>query len=259
MKTNFRPRSRASSPLTKRLAIVVAALVIGMIVFYFGRPVIVSAVRPLWLGDNAITRGIANLGLFLRDKNALAEENRILKEKISSYENLEASYRAMESARDDLLTRFGRSPLTPTLAAGVLSRPPETPYDLLVIDAGTAEGALLGDKVSLPEGGALGKVSESFESVSKVTLYTAGGVKTEAVLERGHVSVTLTGIGGGGFEFTLPRGVAVMPGDKILLPGIRAELVGVVSEIDLEPTDAEIRVLARSVINLGSIRFVSVH
>lgn len=239
--------------------LVFAALLLGIAIFYFGRPFIITLIKPLWQGENAIARGLGNLGDFFRSKDALIQENQLLRDKLVNYEALQVSLRTMEASRDDLLSRFGRSPSTSTVAAGVLSSPPRTPYDLLIVDAGEDQGVTLGDKVSLPEGGALGFVSEALANTAWVTLYTSSGVETEAILERGNVPVTLRGLGGGSLEFFLPRGLVAVRGDKLLLPGVRAELVGVVEEVDLEPTDSQMRVIGRGVRNIGSIRFVAIH
>jgi cell shape-determining protein MreC len=258
MRTTFRQRSNAGIQYRKRLALIVAVLVFGIVVFYVFRSPILSAVTPVFKAENAVSRGLSNLFGFFRSKDALINENRILKERLASYDALQSSYRTLESARDDLLSRFGRAPLGEALAAGVLAHPPETPYDILIIDAGLLDGVETGARVTLPEGGALGIVLESLDREAKVVLYSGSGVETPARLERGNVAIVLLGEGGGAMSLSLPRDVAVEVGDKILLPGIRAELIAVVVDVELEPTDSRKKVLARGVRNIRDIRFVSV-
>lgn len=258
MKTNFRQRTSATTPARKRFAIVFLTLLILGFLFSFFRSPIISLAKPVWLTENAVVGGFKNLFNFLKSKNALLEENRVLREKLSSQEILLASFRVMEGSYTELLSNFGREPLEGSVPAGVLAHPPETPYDILILDVGALDGILAGDKVSLPEGGALGVVSEVFERESKVTLYSGSNVETNARLERGGVSLTLLGEGGGAFKTILPRETAVEVGDKILLPGLRAELIGVVVHVELNATDSEKKVLVRGVENISKIRFVSV-
>lgn len=255
MKTTFRPRNSAQS---KRFGLVLGAVVLSLLIFVFLRSYVVAVVAPIWRSENAVSTSFRNTVNMVRDKNALVRENEALKERLASFETLLASYRTLESSQERLLRTFGRSGSVPGIAAGVLVHPPETPYDILIVDAGESEGVSQGSKVSLPEGGALGVVREVLWQESKVALYSGSGEETQAVLERGGVAVTLSGRGGGTFEIELPREVPVAVGDKVLMPGLRAELVGVVEDISVEPTDSVQHVLVRGVANIRSIRFVTI-
>lgn len=258
MKTTFRPRSNAGAQYRRRFTFIITALVLGIVVFYILRTPILSVVAPVFRAENAVSLGLSNFFGFFRTKESLINENQMLRARLEAFDSLQASYRTLEISRDDLLSRFGRAPISEVIAAGVLAHPPETPYDILIIDVGTDDGVEFGDRVTLPEGGALGTILESHSKEAKVLLYSSGGVETSAYLERGGVAITLIGKGGGTMSFTLPRDVPVALGDKILLPGIRSELLAVVEDIELEPTDSRMRVLARGLRNINGIRFVSV-
>ena len=82
--------------------------------------------------------------------------------------------------------------------------------------------------------------------------------KTNAVLERGLVPVILEGAGGGNFRLILQRDMAVEVGDKILSPGISPQILGIVGDVRLSPTDAFKEVLVRSPVNIFALTFVSV-
>lgn len=241
------------------MAIVIVVFAFGALALVTFRSSVLAALAPLWRGESAIGRGARNFFTILRDKESLAEENLALKERLISYDALLTENRTLESSRDELLSSFGRAEAAPGIAAGVLVHPPLTPYDILVVDAGVADGVKAGDAVSLPEGGAIGKVVEAEARESQVDLYSRSGRETPAFLERGDMAIVLVGAGGGSFKFTLPRESAVEVGDKILLPGIRSELVGVVREVTLEPTDAEKHILVSAPANIQSIRFVLIH
>lgn len=257
MKTTFRQRNSHSSPLKKRLVFVASTFLITFFAFYFFRSPIVSLSSSIWQTDNSISRGFANTLSFFKSKSELIDENTLLKEKIASYEIELSTKKVLEASLDELLMTFGREVLRDdALAGAVLRRPPETPYDLLVLDVGATSGVDVGDRVSLPEGGALGLVLEVLERESKVSLYSTSNTETNAILERNSLPIVIYGEGGGSFSATVPRDSAVEVGDKVLLPGILPELVAVVSHIEIHPTDSLKKIFLRSVANPSELRFV---
>ena len=89
-------------------------------------------------------------------------------------------------------------------------------------------------------------------------LFSTNGRETNAVLERDSVPVVLVGRGGGSFKITLPRDVLVEKGDRILSPDITSRLLAAVEDISISSTDSFQEVLARSPINIFTVRFVFV-
>ena len=144
------------------------------------------------------------------------------------------------------------------IVATVLTYPPQTPYDVIIIDAGSNDSIMLGSEVSLPEGPILGVISEVFPRNAKVKLFSSSGKETNAVLERNNIPVTLVGTGGGNFSFSLPRDIAIENGDRILSSDVTARLLAVVGEISVQPTDSFKEVLAYSPTNIFGLRFVFV-
>lgn len=215
-------------------------------------------VSPIWRTENAATRSLKNLATFFNYQKSLAEENVMLKEKLSSLE-LEIMALSRERAEENyLLTLVGRRQETNIIAAAVLTHPPQTPYDTIIIDAGSNESISLDSRVFLPEGPGLGQVSEVWPNRARVKLFTAPGEKINAVLERHGVPVTLEGSGGGNFKMFLPRDVAVEEGDRILSADIVPNLLAIVEEVNIGPTDSFKEVLAYSPANIFAIRFVFV-
>jgi len=256
MKTNYRPRNSALGENRKRLGISLIILVVAIVIFSFLRGPLTNLVSPLWKGSNIFSRTLYGAMALVRSKESLESENQALKTELDSYNELVVSARSLEASRDEVLAHFNRATTTPGIAATVLVHPPETPYDVLVVDAGSAEGVVLGDRVSLPEGVSIGQVSEISTHTSRVNLYSGSSIKTDAILERNSLPVTLMGHGGGNFEFDLPKGTAVVLGDKILSPNIRAEMVAVVGDVQSDPTDSLEHVYAGSVYNVSNLRFV---
>jgi cell shape-determining protein MreC len=257
MKTNYRPRNSAIGHNRKRLGITLGILIVGILIFSFLRNPLINITAPFWK-SNFFSRTFLGTVALVRSKESLENENQSLKAQLDSYNSLVVSSRVLEDSRDQLLTYFNRASTTPGIAAAVLVHPPETPYDMLVIDAGTSEGVALGNRVSLPEGVVIGNVSQVSTYSARVDLYSGSGNTTDAVLERNSLPVTLIGQGGSNFEFDLPKGVAVEDGDKILSPNIRSEMIAVVGDVESDPTDSLEHVYARSVVDVFTLRFVLV-
>jgi len=232
--------------------------VLGALFFSFFDSVIMRIASPLWSGENAVAGKFWSLTDFFKSKESLIEENRLLKDRLIADELSLESSRSIESLMQTLLESYGRASSTNFIAASVLVHPPETPFDVLLVDAGSAENVRTGDVVALPSGGMIGTVVETFLKNSKVRLFSASGEKTEAVLERDLLPITLMGRGGGSFEFIIPREAAVEVGDRILSPNIESGLMGVVESVEVTPTDSFKKVLVQSIVNVYTVRLVSI-
>ncbi len=235
--------------------IVALIFVFGAFFFSYFGGFVSNVITPLWHSNMFLSNGVTNLFASLRSKDTLIAENSALKEKLASDEELIVSLRTIASTRDNLILSFGRS-FQSGIPANVLVHPPETPYDIILVDAGESLGVRALSEVLTPEGSSIGIVSDVFSKSARVKLYSTSGVRSDAVLERGEVPITVTGRGGGGLEFTLPRDTVVMVGDRILTPGINASLMGMVGNIDVSPTDSFKTILVRSPINPSEIRHV---
>ena len=254
---NYLLRSKRT-PYGTRIVQIVAVFLAGFLLFTFLKGPLVSLISPLWRGENILTRSAGNFFQYWRTKGGLISENESLKNKVSSLTLQVSALDASLAGRQSLETLFNRKLSQNEVVASVLTRPPQSPYDLFVIDAGASDGVKVGDKVKLPEGALLGTVSDVFTHSAKVKLFTSAGVKTPGILERGGIPVELLGRGAGNFRVEVPRETSVMPGDKILSAEANATLVGIVEGVEAKPTDAFKTVLAASPASIFTIRFVTV-
>lgn len=259
MKTNFLPRSKRRHASHGRVIVTVTLVFVcgALLLTYFGNT-ISSLLKPLWQSDTLLHRGVANAALSMRSKDELISENVELKEQLASYEELVISFRAIASSRDELLASFGRETVE-GIPAAVLVRPPETPYDIFIIDAGDNLGIRPTSLVTTPQGVAIGTVTAVFSTTAHVKLYSTAGERTDAVLERGGESITLIGRGAGNLEFIVPRDTKVELGDRVVLPYLDAPLVAVVGDIEMNPTSSFKTVIAQNPANPSKQRFVLIH
>jgi cell shape-determining protein MreC len=161
----------------------------------------------------------------------------------------------------ELKARLGRTVSVRRILAGVLLRPPATPYDTLVIDAGSAEGVAAGDLVSAGGMTVIGSVSEVYAHSSRALLYSAPGASYDATLrfaEGGSIPVLVEGQGGGSLEARVPAGTAVTVGDIATLPGLGGGLTAEVAALDRGESESFITVYLRVPVDLFMLHFVEV-
>lgn len=258
MKVNYLPKNKLRYPYFRRTLILILIFIFGTVIFSFLDTIIISTVSPAWKTENVVIRNLQNWTAFFNSQEKLWEENTTLKEKVSSLELTVLSLSRGQTQEDILLKLAGRKQEPNAIIATVLTHPPQTPYDIIIIDAGSNDSVTLGSRVTLPEGPVLGTVSEIFPKSAKVNLFSSSGNKTNAILERGNVPITLVGTGGGNFKIDLPHYIAVEKQDRILSASITSHLVAIVGDVNVKPTDSFKEVLAKSPTNIFNIRFVFV-
>lgn len=158
----------------------------------------------------------------------------------------------------DLKARLGRADAPPkrTLAA-VLQRPPWTPYDTLLVDAGQMQGVEVGALVSAGGQGLVGRVSEVYAATSRVELFSAPGVSYQALLN-GAVPVAVEGQGGGSLQALVPAGTQVAVGDAVSFPGLMGGIAARVSALEARPGESFIVIYMRLPANPADLRYVEV-
>lgn len=142
--------------------------------------------------------------------------------------------------------------------AGVLSGPPLTPYDTLLLNAGTENGIRVGAYVYGPEGVPLGTIEDAAQSSAHAVLYSSPGRETPGWLGEERTALLVRGDGAGAFEAALPKDALVSLGDTVYLPGPGAIPVGTVARIVENPSSPEKRIHIRPTSNLFSVTWVLV-
>jgi cell shape-determining protein MreC len=258
MKTNYLPRNRTSSGNFKNAVIVIAIFIVGFLFLSIFKTSVLFSMSPLWNLREKILEESIDLVNFFRTKNSLIEENKFLKQRLQSQENLLISYNSLNQTHKNLLSNLGQMPKEAKVAAGIITSPPQSLYDVLVIDAGKDREIFNGEYVIEPFGALIGSITGVSDKTSQVTLYSSYGVKTEAILERSQTPITLIGQGGGNFMVRIPRDIEAIKGDRIVSPGLNPKLLGVIEDVSSVSTDSFKRVMAQIPGGIYSIRFVYV-
>jgi cell shape-determining protein MreC len=174
------------------------------------------------------------------ENQALAFENQILEERLQDLGGVDGA------------------PLPEGIIAGVLTRPPESPYDTLILSSGSLRGAEEGMRVFSVGGVPLGTISSATEDFSRVTLFSAPGVVTEGWIGAERVPITIRGSGGGAVETVIPRSVEVQVGDLVFAPGPGALPFGTIVGMDDNPSSPEVVLNIMPAVNIYSLTWVTV-
>jgi len=141
------------------------------------------------------------------------------------------------------------------ILASVVSRPPQAPYDILLIDVGAEDGVKTGMTVTAYENVLLGSVIEVFADISKVKLISFPGEETNVMIQ-GQVSAVAVGRGGENLEIKLPGAIEIKSGDQIMALRTFPLLAGVVEKVEINLSDPFQKILFRLPVNLQYLKYV---
>lgn len=193
-----------------------------------------TAAAPLRAVGDATARGAQYLFSPFSSVVALKDELAVLRVERTQLMAEVADRNLLAAENAALKAALGGDSSKHKIRAQVLARPPQLPYDTLLIDAGSARNITAGDIVG-SGAVALGVIADAAASVSRVRLFSAPGVSTEALLH-GTIPVALTGIGGGSFTARVPQSTNAKPGDAVRLADFE-HIVATVERTHLETGD----------------------
>lgn len=192
------------------------------------------------------------------DKNKLLEENASLKAELERKNLTLVALEDLVVENQEFKELGGRQLDQAFVLAAILNRPPISPYDTFIIDAGSEDGIIVGDIVLIEKNSAIGEISSVAKNSSLVSLYSTPDRETLVAVGLERVEAPARGRGGGNFGLRLPKGVPVEINDVIILPNINHRLLGLISKIETSPNDPFQTILFSLPVNLNNLRFVMV-
>jgi cell shape-determining protein MreC len=233
-------------------AAIFAILALLVCVRFLAPNTFLHGVAPLYRAAQYLTEGGQGLLHGLKDGTALAARNEqlIFENQALAYENRIL----LEQIKD--ISGLSIVPSQKGIFAGVLMRPPESPYDTLVLSAGSADGAKIGMSVFGRGGVPIGTVSAVTEDFSRVTLFSAPDMRVHGWVGERRIPIELYGAGGGAVRATLPRAVEVVAGESVFAPGPGAIPFGTIVKIDDDPSSPEIELRIMTAANIFSLTWV---
>lgn len=258
----FRDKKQIAKRKTviRTLLICAAFLLLSVVgILTWSGKIFTSLGHPIWKAENSITDGLHNVSYLVRTKASVFAENENLKKENTDLKLSMIDYQVLKTENDQLKELFGRvDPKVNFVLASILTRPNRSPYDTLIVDAGSdtsiAEGSRVYANADIP----IGEVSKVYSDASLVMLYSNPGQVTEGILDGSNASVELTGRGGGNFEMTIPVDLSVESGTNVVLPGIHAEILAIVDAVISNPNDPVKKVILHSPVNIQSLKWVQI-
>ncbi len=144
------------------------------------------------------------------------------------------------------------------ITAGVVARPPESPYDTLVLSAGSIDGIALGMKAFGKGGMPIGVVSSVSNNFSRITLFSAPGMTVNGWVGRANLPMTMKGAGAGAMNASVPRSAEISLGDIVYAPGPGMLPIGRVVRVDSEVSSPSVTLRIMPALNLFSVAWVVV-
>jgi cell shape-determining protein MreC len=177
------------------------------------------------------------------ENTVLASENQALLEKVTNLSELLGTSAAQKNI--------------PGILAGVVARPPVSPYDTLVLDAGKSDGVALGMEAFGAGGVPVGVVSQVLSDFSRVTLFSAPGTVTNGSVGHANTVLTITGAGGGAMNAIVARAATVAEGDTVFAPGPGMLPIGTVVRVESSALSPGVTLRIRPAVNIFSISWVT--
>ncbi|MEK7613850.1 MAG: rod shape-determining protein MreC [Patescibacteria group bacterium] len=149
--------------------------------------------------------------------------------------------------------------LTPNDVVGVgrvISAPPRTLYDTLLVSLSEGADVQVGDVVLFEEI-LLGEVIAREDTLALVSLYSSGGTKSDVRVGSPSAIVVMEGQGGGAFTFEVPRSVFLAPGDVVLNTRFGVHPLAIVESVVVDPDETVSTVYARSPVSFSDIVYVT--
>lgn len=143
------------------------------------------------------------------------------------------------------------------VVAHVLSRPPMSPFDTFIIDAGENRGVKVDEIVYANSVTAIGRVSEVRSTTAVVALYSSPSETIEVSVPGIDGTLSASGFGGGTISVMIPHGMHIGTSTPVYLAGSRT-IVGFIGDRRPELREHADRVFAQLPISFRSISWVSI-
>ncbi len=219
-------------------------------VFFYGG----SFVRGVFA---TLVSGAPNLEYAALSRSALISRLTDAERGLSHIKYQALLYALLVEENEKLRKAAHRSESPAGVVGRVLSRPPRTHYDTLLIDVGREQGVSVHDLVIF-DGVALGTVVTSDSRVSVVSLFSTPGSETDVTIGTPQAFAVARGMGGGAFEVFVPQGISVLSGDVVRFPATESLVLGMVTDVSHVSTDVLQKVRVRASRALADLDFVRI-
>ncbi len=194
---------------------------------------------------------------YLRERHTLVAEIDALKQKVAVSEGTENTLAKLQLENEQFRLLCEAVP-EERVVARVVGRPPQLPYDVLMLDRGSDHGVVENAPVFVGSDQVIGYVARVYARTSLVTLVSTAGFESMAYIVGPNIYTYAEGIGGGMLEVQVPQGVPLTVGDIVILPAIDSGVYGAITQIETAPTQPIQYGYVPMQVNLQSMQYVSI-
>ena len=236
-------------------------ILVAFIILFFLRDIVSSVssfvTTPFYIAVHYIETSGATIPVFIRGRMELLHQIQTLETEIASQQGNDTFHTFLEKENEELRNLLNASS-SPTIVAGVIARPPFTPYDSIIIDRGSDDGITENAPVYYGSQMALGYIRKVFSHSAVVTLFSSPGVASTVYVFGPNLFTTAYGEGGGVIRLSIPQGISIEEGNLVILPSVDTGVLGSISSIQSIPTEPEQHAYVTFDIPLQSLRLVKV-
>lgn len=237
--------------------------ILQLIVGFFVLIVFVLFLTIFGSGITGVTSGTASLvrntevvvEQGMTSKQDLIKENTLLKAELERVEIMSVLQDGLRERNQKLEEELGRRAEVKVLA-GIVKKPPYTPYDIYTTDAGSVDGVAIGDIAVSGDYVVLGVVTRAGEQTSKVNLFSSAGRRT--IVEINGYAAEAEGMGSGTIRIAVPRDFEALQGDLVTLPGFGFYVVGTVVDVVQKPQDSFKSLMVKVPLNTHLLSYISI-
>lgn len=216
--------------------------------------------QPFAAIRNALSTSVEGLSTFFQSKESLQAQNTTLKKDAALYAAVvaERDYFATKAYQlQTLLGEFGSSSPSAFVTAAVFSKPDFSPYDTMLVAAGSDQGVATGDLVFADPYTLIGYVSSVSATAATVTAYSTPGQTINVLLGSSSLEAAAEGLGGGTLEVRLPRNSPVAIGDIVTAAGMPVnDILGRIEVATAAPADPYERILFTAPVDIFDLSSV---
>jgi len=260
MKMNYHLKSKPKYPNRKNFLIIGGLFVLvstfGFLFSGFTQNTLRTISYPVWIIKDTIKIPFVKVGQFFSFKTTLINRNIELEQELMSLRLKTFDYDVVVQENESLKNNLGRAPETSNIFSKVLSKPPVSPYDTLVLDVGSIDGVVLGSKVYTSNNIIIGLIKNVTSKTSLVELFSSSNQEQELMLARTGAFFAINGRGGGNLQLEVPKDTDVMWGDTFVYPGLKTSVVGSVYYIDSSSQSSFKTVYIRLLANIFEVKSV---
>lgn len=259
MKRTFLARRNAllSSASISWGTIALGCAILALLVRLLAPNFFLQAFTPVFNISNSIAGKSHTFFTSFSDTAALAARNERLAKENAALASENQALLQKETSMSALIGASALQKIPGTgILAGVVARPPLSPYDTIVLSVGSSSGVTLGQEAFGEGGVPLGIVTAVAADFSRATLFSAPGMVTHGWVKNADMPLNIFGAGGGAMNASLSRSAGIEVGDIVFAPGPGMLPIGSVTRVDSDPSAPGITLRIMPSINPFSLTWV---